>query len=35
LSDQIGSLDTGKYADVIAVKGDRLAEIKNMEKSFS
>jgi imidazolonepropionase-like amidohydrolase len=31
LSDQIGSVEAGKYADVIAVNGDPLADIKNME----
>ncbi|MFZ0285895.1 MAG: amidohydrolase family protein [Terriglobales bacterium] len=31
LSDQIGTLDTGKYADVIAVSGDPLADIQAME----
>ena len=31
LSDQIGSIEAGKYADVVAVIGDPLAEIKNME----
>ena len=31
LSDQIGSIEAGKYADVVAVMGDPLAEIKNME----
>ena len=32
LSDQIGSLEAGKFADVIAVSGDPLADIANMEK---
>ncbi len=31
LSDQIGSVEAGKYADVIAVNGDPLADIKNVE----
>lgn len=31
LSDQIGSIEAGKYADVVAVMGDPLAEMKNME----
>jgi imidazolonepropionase-like amidohydrolase len=31
LSDRIGSIEAGKYADVMAVKGDPLSEIKNME----
>ena len=31
LSDQIGSVEAGKYADVIAINGDPLADIKNME----
>jgi imidazolonepropionase-like amidohydrolase len=31
LSDQIGTLETGKYADVVAVAGDPLANIQAME----
>jgi imidazolonepropionase-like amidohydrolase len=31
LSDQIGTLEAGKFADVIAVKGDPLADITSME----
>jgi imidazolonepropionase-like amidohydrolase len=31
LSDQIGTLETGKYADVVAVSGDPLANIQAME----
>jgi imidazolonepropionase-like amidohydrolase len=32
LSDQIGGLEAGKFADVIAVSGDPLVDIANMEK---
>jgi imidazolonepropionase-like amidohydrolase len=32
LSDQIGAIEAGKFADVIAVSGDPLADIGNMEK---
>ena len=32
LSDQIGSIEAGKFADVIAVSGDPRADITNMEK---
>jgi len=32
LSDQIGSLEAGKYADITAVNGDPFADVKNMEK---
>ena len=32
LSDQIGNIEAGKFADVIAVSGDPLADITNMEK---
>ena len=32
LSDQIGGIEAGKFADVIAVSGDPLADITNMEK---
>ena len=32
LSDRIGSLEAGKFADVIAVTGDPLADIASMEK---
>jgi imidazolonepropionase-like amidohydrolase len=31
LSDNVGSVEAGKYADLMAVKGDPLSEIKNME----
>jgi imidazolonepropionase-like amidohydrolase len=31
LSDQIGTLEAGKYADVVAVSGDPLANIQAME----
>ena len=31
LSDRIGSLESGKIADVVAVSGDPLVEVKNME----
>ncbi len=31
LSDQIGGIEAGKFADVIAVSGDPLADITNME----
>jgi imidazolonepropionase-like amidohydrolase len=32
LSDQIGALEAGKFADIIAVSGDPLGDIGNMEK---
>jgi imidazolonepropionase-like amidohydrolase len=32
LSDQIGALEAGKFADIIAVSGDPLADIGNIEK---
>jgi imidazolonepropionase-like amidohydrolase len=32
LSDQIGTVETGKYADVVAVTGDPLTDIQVMEK---
>lgn len=32
LSDQIGAIEAGKFADVIAVSGDPLADIGNMER---
>jgi len=32
LSDQIGGIEAGKFADVIAVSGDPLADITNMER---
>ncbi len=32
LSDQIGSLEAGKLADIVALDGDPLTDIKNMEK---
>jgi len=32
LSEQIGALEPGKFADVMAVSGDPLADIRNMEK---
>ena len=31
MSDQIGTLETGKYADVVAVSGDPLTDIQTME----
>jgi len=31
LSDQIGSLEVGKFADIVAIDGDPLADMKNME----
>jgi imidazolonepropionase-like amidohydrolase len=31
MSDQIGTLETGKYADVVAVTGDPLVDIQTME----
>jgi imidazolonepropionase-like amidohydrolase len=31
MSDQIGTLETGKYADLVAVSGDPLADIRAME----
>ncbi len=31
MSDQIGTLETGKYADVVAVTGDPLADVQAME----
>ena len=31
MSDQIGTLETGKYADVVAVTGDPLTDIQTME----
>ncbi len=34
LADQIGSLETGKLADVIAVPGDPSQNIRNVEKAF-
>jgi imidazolonepropionase-like amidohydrolase len=30
--DQIGSIDTGKYADLIAVSGDPLADITELQR---
>ena len=32
LSSQIGTIEAGKYADIMAVNGDPLADIANMEK---
>jgi imidazolonepropionase-like amidohydrolase len=32
MSDQIGAIEAGKFADVMAVSGDPLADIGNMEK---
>jgi imidazolonepropionase-like amidohydrolase len=32
MSDQVGALEMGKYADVVAVSGDPLADIQAMEK---
>lgn len=32
LSNQIGTIEAGKYADIMAVNGDPLADIANMEK---
>jgi imidazolonepropionase-like amidohydrolase len=34
LQDKIGSLDTGKLADIIAVPGDPLENIRQTEKVF-
>jgi imidazolonepropionase-like amidohydrolase len=31
-SDRVGSLERGKYADVIAVSGDPLADVTEMER---
>jgi imidazolonepropionase-like amidohydrolase len=31
LSDQIGTIEAGKFADIVAVKGDPLSDISNME----
>jgi imidazolonepropionase-like amidohydrolase len=31
-SDRVGSLEKGKYADVIAVGGDPLADVSEMER---
>ena len=31
-SDQIGSIDSGKFADIVAVPGDPLADITQLEK---
>jgi imidazolonepropionase-like amidohydrolase len=31
-SDKVGSLETGRYADLIAVDGDPLADVKTLEK---
>jgi imidazolonepropionase-like amidohydrolase len=31
-SDRVGSLEKGKYADVIAVIGDPLADVSEMER---
>ena len=31
-SDRIGSIDKGKYADVIAVSGDPLADITELQR---
>jgi imidazolonepropionase-like amidohydrolase len=30
--DQIGSIDKGKYADIIAVSGDPLADITELQR---
>lgn len=32
LADRIGSIEAGKYADIVAVDGDPLADIRSMEK---
>ena len=34
IADRLGSLEAGKLADVVAVPGDPLAEIRVMEKLF-
>ena len=31
-SDQIGSIDKGKYADLVAVSGDPLADITELQR---
>jgi imidazolonepropionase-like amidohydrolase len=31
LSDQVGSLETGKYADIVAVNGDPTTDIKTID----
>jgi imidazolonepropionase-like amidohydrolase len=32
MSDQLGSIEVGKFADLIAVNGDPLADITEMER---
>ena len=32
LSDQIGNIEAGKFADVIAIDGDPITDMKSMEK---
>jgi len=32
ISDEVGTIEKGKYADIVAVKGDPLKEIKLMER---
>ena len=31
-SDQVGTVDSGKFADIVAVPGDPLADITQLEK---
>ena len=32
LSDEIGNIEAGKFADVIAINGDPVTDMKSMEK---
>ena len=32
MQDKIGSLEPGKYADIVAVPGDPMADIQQLEK---